>query len=158
METRPLTGREREILQFLLAVPGLPDRDVLLRQAEVAVVDASWRSGDATIGLSVDESAAPQARFLPHPFVEAFAHDLKRVNKRHPLIWLGDDGRYDASVPAPEDPAGYINLMLFAQDGWLSNLEIISAGDGFANPAVFPPPDVFEPPEISPLLREVASH
>ncbi len=149
--TRPLTEREREILQFLLSAPGLPAREVLLQQVDAAVVDSECPCGCATIGLSVDQSAAPQARPLPRPVVEAFANDLRLVNERHGLIMLGDDLIYDPSVPVPDDLWGTIGLMLFPEDGWLSSLEIWSVGD-FQTPAVFPPPDVFEPPEISSLL------
>jgi hypothetical protein len=146
--------REREILQFLLDAPGLPDRDVLLDQAGVAVVDADAKCpcGCASIALIVDQSAAPQARPLPRPVVEAFANDLQLVNERHRLTVLGDDLRYDPLLPVPEDLAGTIALMLFPEDGWLTYIEIWSVGN-FQTPIVFPPPDVFEPPEISPLLR-----
>jgi len=150
--TRSLTAREREILEFLLSAPGLPARDILLQQVDAAVVDSRCSCGCATIGLRVDQSAAPQARPLPRPVVEAFANDLQLVNERHGLTVLGDDLIYDPSVPVPDELSGTIGLMLFPEDGWLTALEIWSVGD-LQTPAIFPPPDVFEPPEISPLLR-----
>jgi hypothetical protein len=149
--TRLLTPREREILHFLLDAPGLPDRDVLMRQADVALVDGMCGCGCASIGLRVDPSAAPQARPLPRPVVEAFADDLQLVNRWQRLTVLGDDLVYDQSLPVPDDLSGVIGLMLFPEDGWLSYLEIWSAGD-FQTPEVFPPPEVFGHPQISELL------
>jgi hypothetical protein len=152
--TRPLTEREREILWFLLSAPGLPDRDVLLRQAEAAIVNEEGKCpcGCASVALSVDQSAAPRARPLPRPVVMAFAHDLQLVNQRHGLTVAGDDGLFDPDLPVPDDLSGYIDLMLWPEDGWLTYLEISAAGE-FETPTVFPPPDVFGPPEISDLLR-----
>src|SRR5262245_33385386 len=151
---RPLTEREREILWFLVSAPGLPDGDLLLRQAEAAAVDEEVKCpcGCGSIALTVDHSAAPQARPLPRPVVIAFAADLQLVNRRHGLTVFGDDGLFDPNLPVPDDLAGYIDLMLWSEDGWLTYVEISAVGD-FKTPTVFPPPDVFGPPEISDLLR-----
>jgi hypothetical protein len=155
--TRPLTDREREILYFLLGAAGLPDRDALLHQAEVAVVDEDRRCpcGCASITLVVDAATAPQARPLPYPCVSAFANDLKLVAQRHGLT-LYENKRayiYDGSDPVPHELAGScLDLMLSCGDGWLSGVEI-SADGYFGTPEVFPPPDVFDQPEINDLLR-----
>jgi hypothetical protein len=154
---RQLTLREREILDFLIDAPGLPDRERLLRQAEVATVDEDryCPCGCASIMLVVNPSRAPQARPLPHPCVFALANDLKLVAERHGLTLYGDDGThvYEGSDPVPSELDGAcLSLTLSCSDGWLSSVEISAIGD-FGTPEVFPPPDVFEPPEINDLLR-----
>jgi hypothetical protein len=155
--TRPLTDREREILYFLLGAAGLPDRDALLRQADVTQVDEGryCPCGCASITLIVDSTAAPRARPLPYPCVSAFANDLKLVAQRHGLTVYEDKRAsiYDGSDPVPNELEGsYLDLMLSCDDGWLSGVEISAVGY-FGTPEVFPPPDVFDQPEINDLLR-----
>jgi hypothetical protein len=121
--TRPLTDREREILYFLLGAAGLPDRDALLHQAEVAVVDEDRHCpcGCASITLVVDAATAPQARPLPYPCVSAFANDLKLVAKQHGLTLYENEHTYTyhGSDPVPNElESGYLDLMLSCDDGW----------------------------------------
>jgi len=145
---RRLTEREKEILLFLLSAVDLPDRDALLQQAEVAEVADECSCGCASIDLEIDRSVATQARQdLSFDLVSAHADDLQLVNRRHRLTVMGDDLTFDESLPVPDDLEGAIGLILFVEDGWISGLEIWSAGD-FRNPEVFPPPDVFGSPEL----------
>jgi len=154
---RPLSEREREILAFLLSAPGLPDAEVLRRQAEVAVCSGSCPCGCASIDVTVDPSAAPQAGDCP--LVEAFIEDIRAVHEREPLVfWTWKDGgwnrwrrhrrrgHYDPSVvPTNKDFEGYIGLILWVSGGWLEGVEIHSVGN-FRSPRTFPPADLFDPP------------
>jgi hypothetical protein len=151
MADRPLSEREREILSFLLAAPAIPDGDVFRRQAAVAVSSGSdCPCGCASIGLVVDPSAAPQARFdLPGNLVEASTVDVAGVHKREPLQFFGDDGRFGEAVqPTDDDLVGGIGLILWVEGGWLSGIEIWGAGN-FAHPRTFPPAELFEAPRVS---------
>jgi len=118
-------------------VHGLEVADLLRRQAEVAVCSDSCECGCATIDLTVDPSAAPQARHdLRSPLVDAFTEDIAAVHEREPLVfWTWKDGgHFDPSVvPTDDDFEGYIGLMLWVSEGWLEGVEIHSVGN-FRNP------------------------
>jgi len=151
MADRPLSERERDILSFLLRAPAIPDGNVLRRQAAVAVSSGSdCPCGCASIGLVVDPSTAPQARLdLPSNLVEASTVDIAGVHKREPLLFVGDDLLFDATVqPADDDLVGAIGLILWVEDGWLSGIEIWGAGN-FAHPRTFPPAELFEAPRVT---------
>lgn len=151
MADRPLSGREREILLFLLSLPEMRDGDVLRRQAEVATTPGrSCPCGCASIGLKVDPSAASQARLDRRRFrVDAMTEDIAGVHEREPLVFLGKDGRFDPSVvPTEDDFYGYIGLMLWVDGGWLEDIEVHSVGN-FRNPRTFPPADLFELPSVT---------
>ena len=100
MWTRELTDAERNIVQFMLCEP-FPGRDELLRQAEtVRTTGASCDCGCPSFGLAPDTSLAP-------------AHVLERVP-------VSASGR---------DPGGtLVGVLLFVDDGYMSNLEVFSAG------------------------------
>jgi len=71
------------------------------------------------------------------------------VHEREPLVFLGEDGRFDAAIqPSDDDLQGALGLILWVVDGWLSGIEIWAAGD-FANPSSFPPTELFEAPRVA---------
>jgi hypothetical protein len=149
MDDRPLTDREREILSFLLSAPGIPDGDVLRRQAEVAIGSGRCSCGCASIGLKVDQSSVPQARLDLEPdLVEAWTEDIAGAHQLGPLVFLGEDLRYDPAVqPTEGDLEGVIGLILWVEEGWLSGIEVWAAGN-FRDPATFPPAELFGAPRV----------
>lgn len=147
---RPLTEREHEILLFLLSAPGVPDGDILRRQAAVATSTGNCKCGCASIGLEVDPRAAPQARpDLRGVLSSTDALDLAAVHEREPLVF--HDGVYEhARRPTDRDLQGYIGLELWVEDGWLSGIELhgVAGEAGFHYPRTFPPAELFEPPTV----------
>jgi hypothetical protein len=124
LRPRPLTQREREVLDFLLSAE-LPGIDELRRQAET-VYASPWRCGCASIDLHVDRRVAPASPLRTQPAIEA---ETKEV-----------------------DAAGLFELLLWVdEDGWLSSLEIVDYVDPHGSThEIFPPPSDFEKP-ASPL-------
>jgi len=138
---------------FLLSAPGVPDGDILRRQAAVAASTGNCDCGCASIGLEVDPCAAPQARLdLRSDVVSADALDLAAVHEREPLVFTNDHGLFDPPVqPTDGDLVGYIGLQLWVEDGWLSGIELHGVGGevGFQYPRTFPPAEIFEPPTVA---------
>jgi hypothetical protein len=124
---RPLTGREAEILGFMLSA-GFPGDEVLREQAGHAVVVEQCTCGCATIdfGLEGDAPLAPEVQGAP--LVQARARDME------------------------EHPAG---LMLFVRDGRLSSLEIVWYDESQIT-AEFPAPDFWAPPTATTGYAEKA--
>jgi hypothetical protein len=117
---RPLTRRERDVLDYLLSVetPGIAE---LRQQAETARA-IPWDCGCASIDLIVDREAAPKSSVQARPAVEAAS------NERN-------------------DPERTFDLLLWVEDGWLSGIEIVDYGETHgSNPATFLPLDSFAPP------------
>jgi hypothetical protein len=117
---RPLSDRERAVLNFLLGVDD-SRLDPLRGQAKVAIASGRCSCGCATIDLAVDHALARSAE-LCSPVLEA-------------------------RVPSPiaGDPDGFYEVVLFLDPaGWLESLEIVFyVGDP---PLEFPPPDGYEAP------------
>ena len=113
---RPLLAEERAALLALLRHADFEGRDALVEQVEQARVTAYCRCGCATVDLEVD-CAAPSAHRTYRPIPnEATAVD--------------ENG----------EPLG--GVIVFAEDGYLSLLEIYSLGQ---DPIVqFPPPERLE--------------
>ena len=111
---RTLTERERGILNFLLNAE-FQGAAALRAQAETAKVTALCGCGCASIHLEVDRDRSPRAELMSRIPVEA-------------------------SGKAVEDGG----LILFADEGWLSYLEIWYVTD--EPPPEFPPPSRFDPP------------
>lgn len=118
MEPRPLTGRESEILSFLLSAE-FPGVEKLRRQAETAEVSGECKCGCATVYLSVDDSM---------PTADE----------------VGQSNAVDAASRATPDDGLPVELILFVKGGRLSSVELVWYGD--APIAEFPSPEVFEPP------------
>lgn len=117
---RPLTEREREILDFLLSVE-MPGVEALREQASVAQAKP-WDCGCASIDLVVDQERAPQSSIAVRPAIEANSKDR-------------------------DEPHRIFDLLVWVDDGWLSGVELVEYGfDRHADaPDVFPPPTDFEP-------------
>jgi hypothetical protein len=127
--TRPLTVREREILDFLLSVD-MPGVEELRSQADFAVA-RRWSDTDASIYLRVDRERAPRAELVSSHLVETWSRSAEK----------------------PGDPC--FTLSLWASDGWLDEIEIIDVGEtGW--PEVFPPAADFDPPAVSRRYRNEA--
>jgi hypothetical protein len=119
---RPLTPREREILDYLLSVetPGVSE---LRQQAEV-VLARPWTCGCASIDLAVDRTGARSSPITGRPAIEAQSKER-------------------------EDPKGILDLLLWVEDGWLSGIELVAYGfERHEDANVFPPPADFGPPGI----------
>jgi hypothetical protein len=125
LRPRPLTQREREVLDFLLSAE-LPGVGELRRQAETAYASA-WTSGCASIDLHVDRRTAPASPLRTRPAIEAEAKDEDDVVRPYELrLWVDEDG-------------------------WLSSLEIVDYVDPDGSThEIFPPPSDFHKP-ASPL-------
>jgi uncharacterized protein YuzE len=136
---------------FLLSAPAIPDGDLFRRQAAAAKTSgAGCACGCASIDLQVDAAAAPQARLdLPNPLAEATTDDIAGVHRASPLSFYDENGMLDPNHRVTNDDLnGAIGLILWVESGWLSGIEIWSAGD-FVNPPVFPPAQFFEAPRVS---------
>jgi hypothetical protein len=118
---RPLTSREREVLDFLLSVE-TPGVEELRRQADFTLAK-SWDCGCASIDLIVDQECSPRSSIMRRPAIEAASKerdDLERV----------------------------FDLLLWVDDGWLSGIELVEYGSERHEdaPDVFPEPNDFDPP------------
>jgi hypothetical protein len=150
MGDRPLTERESEILSFLLTAPGIPDVDILRRQAAMTT-GSSCDCGCASLELTVDRSAAPHASsVLRRDLAWAETEDIASVHRLEPLRFYGEDGNTidpQHHVTA-HDLDGYIGLILWTTgDGWLDWIEMHLVGN-FARPSTFPPAELFEAPQL----------
>jgi hypothetical protein len=126
---RPLTGREAEILQFMLSA-GFPGNEVLREQASRALVIEQCTCGCATIdfGLEPDAPVAPEVQGAP--LIQTCARDMD------------------------EQPAA---LMLFVRDGRLSSLEIVWYDESQVT-GEFPAPGFWESPAASSGYAENAEN
>jgi hypothetical protein len=120
-EFRPLTGREREILEMLLSVPA-PGVEELRAQVPHAEA-ARWSCGCASFALKVDRERAPRSSATARPFAEAATHER-------------------------EDASRTFDLLLWVEDGWLSGVEIVDYVDrhGDDSPEEIPPANDWEAP------------
>jgi hypothetical protein len=118
---RPLTAREREILDFLLSaeVPGVRE----LREQAATALAVPWDCGCASIDLTVDRTGTRASRVAGRPAIEAASKERG----------------------VPEQT---FDLLLWVDDGWLSGVEIVDYGESHgAHSATFPPPEHFGSPE-----------
>jgi Cysteine-rich CPCC len=118
--SRPLSPREREILEFLLSVevPGITE----LRQQVDHALAVPWKCGCASIDLIVDRETAPASSIAANPAIET-------------------------TTTEKDDPERYFDLLVWVEAGFLSGLEIVDYGESHgAASAVFPPPADFDPP------------
>ena len=125
---RPLSGREREILEMLLSfeAPGIDE----LRAQVPYVQAARWACGCASFDLRVDREQAPRSSVTARPAVEAITRERDDVN-------------------------GTFDLLLWVDDGWLDGVEIVDYVDrhGDESPEEIPPPDAWN----APLARDRAT-
>ena len=119
-ENRPLSERERKVLDFMLGVDDLR-LEPLRTQASTASVSGHCGCGCATIGLAVDRTQARPAHGLGYAAVDA---------RRR-----GANGTAD-----------YCELILFVRNGLLSSLELV----WYERPIPeFPSEEDFEAPEVA---------
>jgi hypothetical protein len=121
-EYRPLTSREREILEMLLSVsaPGIEELHAQIAYAEAA----RWTCGCASFDVRVDHDRAPRSSFTGHPAVEAVTRERDDVSRT-------------------------FDLLLWVEDGWLTGVEIVDYVDrhGEESPDEIPPPAEWQEPE-----------
>jgi hypothetical protein len=115
-EYRPLTKREREILQLLLSVE--TDGIEELREQIPHVLGARWACGCASFNLVADKAKAPPSAITKSPLSEAASRER-------------------------DDPDRYYELLLWVNEGWLSGVEIVDYVErhGEQSPQEVPPLD-----------------
>lgn len=120
---RPLTIKEREVLDFLLSVEqaGI---EALRAQADYVTVIGRCECGCASVDFEVDRSGVPAS---PLPV-------------RRPAI--------DAESKNREGSVGIYDLMLWADDGWLGGIELVTYGEE-PPPTEFPDVALFDPPHYT---------
>jgi hypothetical protein len=117
---RPLTPREREILDYLLSVetPGVAE----LRQQSQVALARRWPCGCASIDLAVDRRRVRPSPITARPAIEAQSKER-------------------------EDPRRIFDLLLWVDGGWLSGIELVEYGfERHEDANVFPAPADFLPP------------
>lgn len=118
---RPLTEREREILNLLLSidVAGIAE----LRSQALHASAARWDCGCASFDLQVDRQRALRSSIATSPAIEA-------------------------TTVEREDYRTTFDLLLWVDDGWLSGVEIVDYVDrhGDESPDEIPPPEAWNEP------------
>jgi len=126
-EYRPLTEREREILQHLLSVD--VDGVEELREQVPHVLGARWSCGCASFNLVVDEAKAPRSTITNSLLAGAASRERGR-------------------------PDQYYELLLWVNDGWLSGVEFVDyEGHGEESPQELPPLHDWEAPRLVPAAQ-----
>jgi hypothetical protein len=121
-EYRPLTMRERAILEMLLSVEadGIEELRVQARKATAA----RWSCGCASFDLAVDRERASRSSVTAGPAVKATTKERDDVSRT-------------------------FDLLLWVDDGWLAGVEIVDYVDrhGDESPDEIPPPEAWNGPE-----------
>jgi predicted nicotinamide N-methyase len=119
---RPLTAREREILELLLSaeLPGIGE----LREQVAYVRAARWNCRCASFDVVVDRERARRSSITASPAVEANSKER-------------------------DDPNTSFDLLLWVEDGWLAGVEIADYVDqhGDDSPNEIPPPEYWHQPQ-----------
>ena len=122
-EYRPLTERERKILELLLSVDteGIDQ----LRQQVPHVLAARWNCGCASFNLVVDKARAPHSAITKSPLSETESKDEAHLDR-------------------------HFQLLLWVQEGWLSAVEIVDFVErhGEESPQVIPPLEDWAVPRL----------
>ena len=120
-EHRPLTPREREILDMLLSIeaPGIEE----LRSQVPHAQAARWECGCASFDLRVDRERAPRSSVTARPAIEARTREQDEVNST-------------------------FDLLVWVDDGWLAGVEIVDYVErhGEESPEEIPPPSAWNAP------------
>jgi hypothetical protein len=120
---RPLTARERDVLDFLLSVKG-PGVAELRGQATHATA-RPWTCGCASVDLMVDRTTSSPTTLRARPAVEAETLDRESL-----------DGVFDL-------------LLWVSDDGWLDAIEIVDYLERHEDsPDELPDPSLFGPPRL----------
>lgn len=99
MNLRAPTAEEIQLVKMLLPDGAFPDIDLYRRQADHLTVTAKCACGCPTVDFTIDTNKAAQATFHGDPLL--------------PI---------EAEAGEGED---YVQLILFARDGWLESLELV---------------------------------
>jgi hypothetical protein len=130
---RPLTSREREVLDFLVSVDD-PAAEALRIQAATARVTGECECGCGGISLAVDREGTPRADLgTQKTKVHGWRVETKVFRSRN--VTSSND---------PEDPEATQWLILWTEDGWIDGIEISWVSD--SPPKGLPSPDGFSPP------------
>jgi hypothetical protein len=121
---RPLTWREREVLDFLVSIDD-PAAEALRVQATTAQVTGECDCGCGAISLEVDREGTPQA-------VQAG----RMADHFGPITTYTD----------PKDPEETLWLLLWTEGGWISYIEIAWISE--KPPKGLPSPEGFLPPSL----------
>jgi hypothetical protein len=116
-QPRPLTEREREILDFLLGAD-LPGIEELREQAGTALA-VRWGPRDPSVDLYVDREATRPSPVRTRPVIQTYTMRKGAKDLRELLLWVDEDG-------------------------WLSSVELAHLYEEW--PEDLPPPSEFEPP------------
>jgi hypothetical protein len=92
---RPLTARERKVLDFLVSIDG-PAAEALRAQAATASVTGECQCGCGAIDLQVDRKRTPRAEV----------------------------GRPVETDKVSADPEEVLSLLLWGEGGWISSIEV----------------------------------
>jgi hypothetical protein len=119
---RPLTRREREILEMLLTIDAAKFEE--LRAQVPHVRAARWSCGCASFDSIVDREPAPRSSVTARPAVEATTKERDEVNLT-------------------------FDLLLWVEEGWLAGVEIVDYVElhGEASPDEIPPLDAWNEPQ-----------
>lgn len=122
-EHRPLTEREREILELLLSVEfdGIEELRAQVPHARAA----RWDCGCASFNLVVDQTNAPRSTISRSPLSEARSREQ-------------------------DDADQFYELLLWVNEGWLSGVEIVDYVEkhGEQSPQEIPPLGYWERPTV----------
>jgi hypothetical protein len=132
---RPLTSREREVLDFLVSVDH-PAAEALRIQAATARVTGECECGCGRISLAVDREGTPRA--------DLGGQDTQLFGGR--LVLRKFRFRHVESSNDPEDPEETQWLTLYTEDGWIEGIENSWLSD--SPPEGLPSPEGFSQPSI----------
>lgn len=120
---RPLTAEERRVVAFMLSIEG-EGIDALRSQVEHVTVVSRCKCGCPSVDFEVDRDKAPQSiDFAWRPAVNAESRNR-------------------------EGSVGIFDLMLWADEGWLGGIELVTYGDEVP-PVTFPSTDLFDPASLT---------
>jgi hypothetical protein len=138
---RPLTSREREVLDFLVSVDD-PAAEALRNQAATARVIQECECGCGGISLAVDREGTPRAD-LGSQELPVFDGDQVSTG-----IFLCE--HVTSTYDDPKDPEATLWLILQTEDGWIADIEIAWLGGSTRPPKGLPSPEDFSPPSKGP--------